>query len=137
MLELTLKNDLAELQRLSNEAETFAHKNAIGDTEMFNLLLVLEEVITNIISYGCSPDSEHLIRVSIALENGSISLVISDDGRPFNPLETPMPDLDLPLEDRPIGGLGIALFRSIMDSVDYQRTNNHNILTLKRTLQAE
>lgn len=135
MLELTLKNDLAELHRLSNEAETFAHANAISETETFNLLLVLEEVITNIISYGCSPDSEHLICVSIALDSGVLSLVISDDGQAFNPLDAPMPDLDLPLEERPIGGLGIALFRNIMDTVNHQRINDHNILTLTRTLQ--
>lgn len=135
MLELTLKNNLSELQRLSTEAETFAHTHAMGDIETYNLLLVLEEVITNIISYGCNADHSHQIIVSISLDHGNLILVVSDDGQAFNPLEAPMPDLDLPLDERPIGGLGIALFRSIMDSVDYQRKNNHNILTLKRTLQ--
>jgi anti-sigma regulatory factor (Ser/Thr protein kinase) len=136
-LELRLKNDLAELQRLSAEAETFARTYAISDTETYNLLLVLEEVITNIISYGCSPAHSHQIIVSISLDNNNLTLVISDDARAFNPLDSPLPDLDAPLEDRPIGGLGIALFRNIMDTVEYRREHNHNILTLKRTLQEE
>jgi anti-sigma regulatory factor (Ser/Thr protein kinase) len=109
----------------------------MDETETYNLLLVLEEVVTNIISYGYMDETVHSITVNITLENRDLTLLISDDAREFNPLEKPMPDLDAPLDERPIGGLGIALFRSIMDSVEYRRKNDRNILVLKRKLQEE
>lgn len=133
-MELKLKNDLSELHHLSAEAEAFARQHNLDETETYNLLLVLEEVITNIISYGYTDDAAHGITVTITLDNRELTLLITDDAREFNPLETAMPDLDAPIDERPIGGLGIALFRSIMDSVEYRRANDRNILTLKRKL---
>jgi anti-sigma regulatory factor (Ser/Thr protein kinase) len=133
-MELNLKNDLSELHRLSAAAEAFARANGMDETETYNLLLVLEEVITNIISYGYTDEAVHGITVTITLENRELTLRITDDAREFNPLEKAMPDLNAPLDERPIGGLGIALFRSIMDSIEYRRVNDRNILTLKRTL---
>src|SRR3954453_1156542 len=69
--------------------------------------LSIEELVTNCIKYAY-PDSEvHLIVVELQLLDTGVLLTITDDGRPFNPLEAPAPDLNLPIEERPLGGLGI------------------------------
>ena len=57
-----------------------------------------------------------------------------DDGRSFDPLTTPPPDMDLPLEERPIGGIGIAIVRALVDEIGYTREHNHNRLILGRTV---
>jgi len=59
---------------------------------------------------------------------------VEDDGRQFNPLELPEPDLEKKLEERPIGGLGIHLVRNLMDELEYRRTHNKNILIMKKKI---
>ena len=57
-------------------------------------------------------------------------LTVTDDGHPFNPLEAPEPKTDLPIEDRPIGGLGIHLLRELSDGMTYERRNGRNQVTI-------
>jgi len=61
-------------------------------------------------------------------------LTVTDDGHPFNPLEAPEPDTTLPVEERPIGGLGIYLLRKMFDRMDYTRTDGKNRVTLRKKL---
>ena len=61
-------------------------------------------------------------------------VVVTDDGKPFNPLESPEPDTSLPVEERPIGGLGIYLLRKMFDQMDYARTDGKNRVTLRNAL---
>jgi serine/threonine-protein kinase RsbW len=56
---------------------------------------------------------------------------VEDDGRPFNPLEAPPPDIGKPLAEREVGGLGIHLVRKMMDELEYRRENDKNLLILK------
>ncbi len=71
-------------------------------------------------------------------EPGRLTAVLTDDGKPFNPLEeAPVAILDGSIEERPIGGLGIHFMRILMDEVAYQRTNGHNQLTLIKHLGEE
>jgi anti-sigma regulatory factor (Ser/Thr protein kinase) len=59
-----------------------------------------------------------------------MTVVISDEGKPYDPTQKEDPDINLPVEDRPIGGLGIFLIRQIMDEVKYSREDRQNRLTL-------
>jgi serine/threonine-protein kinase RsbW len=68
------------------------------------------------------------------LESRILIVEIIDDGIPFDPTSLKKPDLTLPAEERPIGGLGIFLITKIMDSVNYTRNNNQNILTLIKNI---
>jgi anti-sigma regulatory factor (Ser/Thr protein kinase) len=96
--------------------------------------LVLDEVITNIIDYGYDDQAEHEIRVTMAVEGDRLTIEVEDDARPFDPLKAAPPDLDLPLEERPVGGLGIHIMRSLMDAVEHQRRNDRNVLTMQKTI---
>ena len=92
--------------------------------------VVVEELVLNIVDYS---HSEYL-DIEILRDEKSITLRIHDAGMPFNPLEREMPDLTLPMEDRPIGGLGIFMVIKYMDSVTYDYTGGENILTLIKNL---
>lgn len=74
--------------------------------------------------------------ISLTLDDGSVVLCVEDDGPAFDPLAAPEPDLDAPLEDRPVGGLGIHLLREMMDTLDYVRRDDRNRLILRKRVQA-
>jgi anti-sigma regulatory factor (Ser/Thr protein kinase) len=67
----------------------------------------------------------------VQLDPGTLLFVLEDDGREFNPLEVPPPDLHLPLEQREAGGLGIHWIRQLAAHVDYQRFGTRNRLTVR------
>src|SRR5207247_7141174 len=93
-----------------------------------DVTFLLDEIVINIISHGYDDQREHQILVTLALENGVLAIRVEDDGRPFNPLDVPGPNLDLPIEERPIGGLGIYIARSIADQMDFRRDSGRNLL---------
>jgi anti-sigma regulatory factor (Ser/Thr protein kinase) len=59
---------------------------------------------------------------------------VEDDGRAFNPLDAPAPDLRLGVDERPIGGLGVHIVRSVMDALEYRRDNARNIFLMTKRL---
>ena len=132
---LTLVNQLSEVSKIAGFVEAFAAAEGLGPDVVFNLNLALDEVVTNVIRYAHDDDGrEHPIVVRLALERDVLTAEVEDDGRAFNPLEAPAPDLGGSLDERPIGGLGIFLVRSVMTSVDYRREDGRNVLTMKKNL---
>lgn len=93
--------------------------------------LACEEALVNIINYAY-PDRTGDMEIQCGEENGTGKFMVRivDSGIPFNPLERPNPNLEIPVEQREVGGLGIFLIRQIMDQVTYQRASDRNILTL-------
>jgi anti-sigma regulatory factor (Ser/Thr protein kinase) len=102
---------------------------------MRDLNIALEEILTNIISYGYTDDREHVIRVRLSVQPGEVKAEVEDDGQPFNPFEAPEVDTAKPLEERAIGGLGIHLVRKLMDGLEYQRQEGKNLLVIKKHLR--
>ena len=92
--------------------------------------LAAEEVLVNVISYAY-PDQSGDVTITTEHTIGRVGLQveISDSGAPFDPLEKPDPDIDVPLEKREVGGLGIFLVKEIADNVSYRRKDGRNILT--------
>jgi phosphoserine phosphatase RsbU/P len=125
-----LRNDLSEVQRLNQVVTEFAAQHHLPPELVFRVNLVLEEIVTNVISYGYDDSLEHDISVHLSWQDPRIELEIKDDGRPFNPLEASSPEMERPLVERPVGGLGIHLVRSMMDHLDYRREGDKNCLLL-------
>jgi phosphoserine phosphatase RsbU/P len=134
VLELTLANRLSEVERLISALEQFGQVHRMADSDVQAVTLALDEVITNTISYGYDDEGAHEIRVRLTLANGGLSAEVEDDGKPFNPLTAPQPDLTGPVEARPVGGLGVHLVRSVMNHVDYRRESGKNRLLMSRRL---
>lgn len=109
---------------------TFAQEN--GFKEEYNRVeLTVEEIFSNIAAYAY-PDSEGTVEIKCWMEADSLVLEFTDSGIAYNPLDKPDPDINLPAEIRPIGGLGIFFVKSCMDFVGYERKAEKNILTLKK-----
>lgn len=92
--------------------------------------LILEELVLNTLTHG---DTSGLTEIDLELESNDHALTIrlTDDGSPFNPLtDAPEPDLTLSLGERPIGGLGVYLVRTMGEELEYRRENNRNHLKL-------
>ena len=132
-----LRNELSEVQRLSEEIEDFGTQYALSPEVVFQLNLALEEAVTNVISYGFDDGRPHLLTVRLALEDGLLRAQVEDDGVAHDPLQTPPPDLDASLEERKVGGLGIHLVKELMDEVSYLRSDERNILTMNKHVLAE
>ena len=94
--------------------------------------LSLDEIVTNVISYGYSDHEEHHIDVTLRSGQGMIEVSVVDDGKPFNPLEFRTPDLKCPIDERPIGGLGIYLVKNYMNELEYKRTGIKNCLIMRK-----
>jgi len=133
-LELTLTNQKSAVVGLHDQLEVFARQHGLAARVLHEAQLALEEHLTNIISYGYDDKLEHQIKVRVQLNASVLRIEVEDDGHPFNPLEQPMPDISKPIEERPIGGLGIHMMRKSLDSLDYRRADAKNILgMIKRT----
>jgi len=132
-----LRNDLSELDRLREILEGLGEAFGLGSKAVFQINLALDELVTNIVSYGYADDLEHWIAVTMAREKDVLSIRVEDDGVPFNPLEMPAPDQECPLEERPIGGLGIHFVKRCMDRVAYERRGSRNILMLSKNLKGD
>lgn len=129
-----LKSTLSELDNLCQQVERFGKSNGLSSKCIFEANLALDELFTNIITYGFDDKKEHIIEITIALKNNTLLFNIEDDGIPFNPTEADAPDIECTIEDCKIGGLGIYLAKNLMDEVCYQRCNEKNILTLKKNI---
>ena len=92
--------------------------------------VVFDELLNNTISYAFRDDAEHEIDIRAERAGNRLTVTISDDGIPFNPLGTQTPDTRLSLEEREVGGLGIHLVRNMVDDISYQRGINRIVLSL-------
>jgi serine/threonine-protein kinase RsbW len=131
---IELVNDLSELNRLTQIFHSLFTAQRIDEKTLFYLNLIGDELITNIISYGYEDELKHFIHLHFAITSLQWTLKIEDDGKAFNPLDQSSPDLSLSIEERAIGGLGIHFVKQIMDEISYERTESHNIISMKKYL---
>jgi anti-sigma regulatory factor (Ser/Thr protein kinase) len=136
VLEIILKNRPEEKQRLLAALESFASAQQLPKAAFQAADLVLEEHLTNVMSYAYDDRREHEIRVCLEASATQLVVEVEDDGRAFDPTQAPEMDTSLPLDQRPIGGLGIHFIRRCMDEVRYQRRGNRNVLRMVKRLPA-
>lgn len=95
--------------------------------------LCVEEIFVNIAHYAY-PDREGAAEIRLSAGDGAVTLTFLDEGKPYDPLRKPDPDITLTAQDRPIGGLGVFLVKKNMDSVEYRHENGMNVLTLTKKI---
>ena len=129
-LTLHLQNRIAEVARLVDAVESFGTHAGLSADLTYRLTLSLDEIVSNVIRHGYSDTNDHVVEVRLSVHDGVVTSVIEDDGHPYDPRESPEPDLSMPVEQRGPGGLGIFLVKQMMDSIDYARRDGRNILTV-------
>ena len=128
---ITIENDIEQIQEVVESLTTFGNTHKISPKILYQLSLSIDEILTNIISYGYEHE-DHEIDIHIDFKDKTILVKFSDSGEPFNPVEFTPPDMSTDLEERELGGLGIHLVKSMMDGVDYKREKDKNILILTK-----
>jgi anti-sigma regulatory factor (Ser/Thr protein kinase) len=127
-------SDRTELEKLEGFTANFALKAGLSDKDLFALQIVVEELVTNVIDYGEVPVGEHAATVDLTAQDGLLTIVIRDRGKEYNPLLREDPDVTLPAEERPIGGLGVHFCKKLTDTQDYERRDGCNVLTMRKKL---
>ena len=135
-IDMSLASDVQEVARVIDTLEEFGAENGVPPAQSLRFGLALDELITNIISYGLAGRSDGVITLAIEHRDGALHAELADNGPPFDPLaaETTPPTGDI--ETREIGGLGLALVKSFMDRLDYRRADGLNRLTMEMKVKA-
>lgn len=111
----------------------FVAEHALEADEHSRLLIMLEELLTNALKYGYPNRSQKgSAEIALELEGARLTIEYSDDGDAFDPFGEPPPDLEGPLEERTLGGLGIHIMRSLAEDARYHRINDRNVIQLTR-----
>lgn len=131
---ILLKNDYGELSKLKNSVMEYCSIRDLPSGTVFGILLSLDEIVTNIISYAWDDDREHLISIGFKSAPGAVEFEIEDDGKPFDPMQYAPPDVMSPLEERAVGGLGIHLVQTYMDEISYKREGGKNCLLMRKII---
>lgn len=127
---LIIRNEIGELNRLVLFLEKMEEEWNLPPAVIPPVNLALEEALSNIIFYAFEKGSVNEITLQFQLKDNEITIILVDQGKPYDPTKKEDPDISLPAEERPIGGLGIFLIRKIMDEVRYSRVGDKNQLTL-------
>jgi anti-sigma regulatory factor (Ser/Thr protein kinase) len=134
VLSAVFVNDRHEIRRLSDLVDRFALDCRLSEDNLVTLSLILDEMVSNVIKYGYDDGLEHQIHVDVVLSRDQLTIEIKDDGKPFNPLTAPPPNFDVPIEQRRIGGLGVYIVKTMVDTAEYKREGDRNILTLRKRI---
>lgn len=131
----SLQSSVSELDELSQKIRAIGEQWKLDKKTILQVNLALDEIFTNVVSYGIQSDSSQCIDFSFVYRDNEIEIVICDRGKPFDPTQAAEPDIGLPLDEQHIGGLGIFLIRQYTDTITYERVNGKNILTLTKKIQ--
>jgi len=127
----TIANDFASLHVLMEDVTCFLEKHGVDDRTVFLANLGIEELVTNLVKYGYDVPGTYMIDVMLKVDAETVSLIIIDDGHPFNPATHQRNPPAAKIEDREIGGLGIYLIQKKFDQIDYRREAGRNVVELK------
>lgn len=129
-LRLTIGNHLEGLAESLDRFDRFLKSAGASPRLTYIALLALEELVSNTIKYGYDDPGQHHICLVFTIGPPAV-MTIQDNGHPFNPLvDAPLPDLNAMAEERPIGGLGLHLVRTLATSVSYRRVDGGNRLDI-------
>ena len=127
---LTLFNDIRQISLLAGFMDRIRVENNLNPGLATKINLALEEAVTNVVMYAYPKGTKEKINLEAVRDGNTLRFTLTDRGRVFDPTAAPKANIAASLKDRPIGGLGIHLVRTIMDSVTYRRVEGKNVLTM-------
>ena len=134
---IVLPNDTQEVPRLNTFVEEVCQTVGFDEMETMQIKVAVEEAVVNVMKYAYPPGSHGNVTVEAASNDVRLKFTIIDSGSPFDPTIQSEVDITLSAMERKIGGLGIHLMRQNMDSINYERIDNLNVLTLRKKLKSE
>lgn len=129
----TLNDGRAGFPALLDAIEAHLAGAGVPEAAIAPVLIASDEVVSNVLDHGGGGRPHPSVEVRVRVADGRITVRIADDGVAFNPIPADTPDTSLGIDDRAIGGLGIHLVKTLMDSVDYDRSGGRNHLRFSKT----
>jgi len=131
VLELTIRNELEQVSFVAERLGPLLETWNVAPRTAYRTQVVIEEVLSNVVRHGYPDGGQHEISVSVARRDEGIEIRVRDDGVEFDPGAAAPVDLDQPLGERRVGGLGIHLVRQFVDSLEYRRADGRNDLRMR------
>lgn len=132
--EIKISNDLKEIAILADFVEELCSELGLPAETVMNINLALEEAVANVIMYAYPSSERQDILLKVSAIDNQLVFLLTDKGCSFDPTQVEDVDVTLSIDERPIGGLGIFLIRSIMNEISYQRLDGENRLTMKKDI---
>lgn len=126
-----------EVAKVQAAVADFAASQGLPDAIRRSMQVVVDELFANIVSHGLAARDGGEATIEVTRSAAGLTLTVSDNGPPFDPFGHEAPDTTLPVEARPIGGLGLHLVRKMMDEVSYHRRDDRNVMVLTKRLPAD
>lgn len=130
-IDLTIRAEIASLPGVHDAVAAFAERHALPAPTAYVLALVVDELMTNSVEHGYGALPPGPVQLRLWREDGTVAGEIVDEGVAFDPTAAPEPDTTAGLEERAIGGLGVHLVRSLLDSLRYERRGGRNVLQFR------
>ena len=132
---LTVQAEPAAVQEVEAFVTAFAEQHGIDTGDQHRITILLEELMTNLYKHGLVEGSGGCTaEIVLSLEHDRLSIEFSDNGKPFDPLAQPLPDLEVPAESRSPGKLGLHILRAFVDEASYRRHRDRNVLKMVRRI---
>lgn len=134
-MHLSLPNNIETIPQLNEFVDSVCESVGFDMGTTMSMNLALEEAVVNVMNYAYPQGTQGTVDIEAVANDMRLKFIISDSGTPFDPTTKEEVDINLSADERPIGGLGIHLVRQIMDSVNYERLNDMNVLTLRKKIK--
>jgi anti-sigma regulatory factor (Ser/Thr protein kinase) len=128
---IEVRADGSAMAQIRGLVERFAAECTIAHRDVARVLIAVEELVTNVVRHGYDA-APGTLRLTLRLEGARLLIAIVDDARPFDPFAQTPPDLDAPIEERRVGGLGLPIIKSLMDRTNYRRDGTYNVVEISR-----
>jgi anti-sigma regulatory factor (Ser/Thr protein kinase) len=125
---------IQEIPRIREDLEFLKKEWAIGKSETRQVLVIIEEIFSNIVRYAFADQKEHHVDIRLKLTDGHLEIQIIDDGIAFNPLDYQLTPLSDPTTSDS-GGMGLTLIRTFSNQIEYQRIAGKNHLKITKKVK--
>ena len=132
--ELRIKNQMAELEKVSQFIDEIGEELGLSMELIMNLNLVMEEMVVNVISYAYPEGTDAEIELLAKSDANELTLVLSDQGKEFDPTTKKDSDMSVNPAERELGGMGIYIVKNLMNKVTYQRLEGRDLLTMTKSI---
>ncbi len=133
-LQVSIPGRLSEVDAVARQVAEFGDAHGLPGPKVYVINLALDELITNVVSYGFGGVPEPEIRITLRMEGDALVLIVEDNGQPFDPTQEVPTDVTSPLTERPIGGLGLLLVKNFADRLSYEFADGRNRVIMEHDL---
>lgn len=128
---LTVGVDGSAMRQIEAFVASFAANHRMTPDDTARVLIVLEELITNLLKYGYPEKvTTGTAEIALSIDDEQLTIELVDDARAFDPTSVPALELDRPAADRPVGGLGLHIVRALTEGMRYSRVEERNVTRL-------